>query len=170
MRFSWIHVCCWQKGSSLRTNTLITVHILQAFIWSLICEMLCAESRETLRFNEIQYVWNTGVHVVPAWVMAYSVIAHLHVFIMTEALSALRLWVLENIWEGEGKPSVWKSSKDSDWVQMEGGVQQSKSTLYYKQLTNMSLQWVCVHVCDCIAIRGYFIRNLSLTVIKKTLL
>jgi len=38
-----------------------------------------------------------GEHVVPACVMAYSVIAHLHVFIMTEALSTQRQRALENI-------------------------------------------------------------------------
>lgn len=70
----------------------------------------------------MRYVWNTGEHVFPACVMAYSVIAHLHVFIMTEALSTQRQRALDNIWEGKSR--AWKGSK------MGKSEKQSKSTSY----------------------------------------
>lgn len=156
-------LCCKDGPCALTTLWSPSISYEQ-FIWSLLCEKLCAERRETL-WGLMRYVWNTGEHVVPARVMAYSVIAHLHVFIMTEALSTQRLRALENIWEG--KSCAWKGSRDSVWVQMGKSEKQSKSTSYCMHRKSQICLFSDLWFCDLSSRWGYFTLNLPLRVIQN---
>lgn len=76
-------VCCKDRPCAI--TTLWSPPISYEQLYDLFYVRSFVLSAVTL-WGLMRYVWNTGEHVVPACVMAYSVIAHLHVFIMTEAL------------------------------------------------------------------------------------